>query len=210
MIAKTKTNDTRSIVSIYGEIFDQWEKALGRLSWPTQGTVALAHDLELPNYRATVWGSSYGIGSNQYLPDTVAISFAGAYVEPKSNSVPKLLEGVTEQLSTETNIEVAKRSSNFVLVIQKILTVFAYQGIDLSKLPKWYASHLDDGAIAIEWIFKNFRLSFTIEADDKDSAWYLTSTKQYGDINASGYLSVANPYMFIKGLMTFVLELAQV
>lgn len=60
--------------------------------------------------------------------------------------------------------------------------------VDASVWPKLWAFDMGDGSLVLEWIAKHWRIGFSIETNEDESAWYLVSDKQAGDIQAYGSL----------------------
>jgi len=59
---------------------------------------------------------------------------------------------------------------------------------DLDRFPM-HTFIMDDGAISVEWHFRNMAVAFDIEEDISESGWSLSSTREAGQYSIGGYLS---------------------
>lgn len=74
----------------------------------------------------------------------------------------------------------------------RYLTVF-FPNPDLKNLDRFpmHTFIMDDGAIAVEWHFRNMAIAFDIEEDAEESGWSLSSTPDAGNYAIGGDLSDA-------------------
>lgn len=115
---------------------------------------------------------------------------------------------------------VVVRNNAIDLKTRKSIIVQSYLGIFLSALenvllstrilykssnnfPPLYVKWLDDNSVLIEWIYKDFRIGFTIEPDIKDSGWYIISNKNLGEYSASGIIDFNNITALINHILIF-------
>lgn len=83
----------------------------------------------------------------------------------------------------------------------------APEGIANSRhLPPLHFYMGDDGALLLEWIFKDFRVGFVIESDVSESSWYLVSNSNLGNINRADTLRVENMDALAHSVTSFVME----
>jgi hypothetical protein len=129
-----------------------------------------------------------------------ALLFGFYQISFEANFADKALEFLKNTERTDVSI---KANEVLRLLQQKVETLLKY-GIT-SYLPKINGFSIDDGSILLEWIFEDFRIGFSIENNGSESSWYLVSTKKYGEINASGYISDHNFENIILWLLNFVL-----
>jgi len=47
----------------------------------------------------------------------------------------------------------------------------------------------DDESVLAEWIFKEFRIGFSFEKDEKESSWFFVSTHTFDSLNTSGNIN---------------------
>lgn len=117
-----------------------------------------------------------------------------------------LLGGIWNTINQATNHEVAKEAEKILSIFQEIFLMFRQFELDLTYLPPLRAFNGDDDSILIEWIFRDFRIGFTIEPDLEESGWYLVSNKNLGEISASGYTSNIDIKRLVLWLFNFVLS----
>jgi len=103
------------------------------------------------------------------------------------------------------NQQVVKEARRFLSIFQDMAAIFPQLGLDLYSLPHLFGFNVDDGSFLIEWIFSDFRIGFNFEQNLNDSSWYLVSNQKYGDINASGFLSIRDSRSLILWLLTFII-----
>lgn len=65
----------------------------------------------------------------------------------------------------------------------------ALDAYDLSDAPVMMANMLEDGALVVEWAFRDRRLGFSFDPDEKESGWFFVSVPSAGGVLASGNLS---------------------
>lgn len=72
----------------------------------------------------------------------------------------------------------------------RYLTVF-FPNPELKNLDRFpmHTFIMDDGAIAVEWHFRNMAIAFDIEEDAEESGWSLSSTPDAGNYAIGGDLS---------------------
>jgi hypothetical protein len=116
------------------------------------------------------------------------------------SSLVKQAWSVTRQ--TE-NGQVAYEARKLLQTIQEIIDSLEQVGVGLGFLPPLQAFNVDDGSVLIEWIFKDFRMGFTVEPNPEDSGWYLVSNRNLGEIGASGYTSNVDTKKLILWLLIF-------
>lgn len=102
--------------------------------------------------------------------------------------------------------EIGDEARRVLELIQETIATFQHLGFDLGYLPQLQAFKVDDGSILIEWIFDDFRLGFSIEPEVQESSWYLVSSKNLGEISASGYIPRTDIKNLILWLTNFVVS----
>ena len=73
-----------------------------------------------------------------------------------------------------------------------------------NNFPPLIIKWLDDNSVLVEWIFKDFRIGFSIEPIQKESGWYLVSNKNLEEYSESGSIDFNN----IRGIINKVLIFA--
>lgn len=117
----------------------------------------------------------------------------------------KIFQQVRETIKLTENQDVANEATNLLLLIQDVLSNFQLMKFDIGYIPQLRAYNVDDGSVLLEWIYKDFRLGFTIEPISQESGWYIITNEKLGNISASGYLFSDNKNSIILWLINFVL-----
>ncbi|MBK7863957.1 MAG: hypothetical protein IPJ65_36195 [Archangiaceae bacterium] len=58
---------------------------------------------------------------------------------------------------------------------------------DLSGLPPFVTSLLDDGSMMVEWPLDGRRLGLNFGPTPEESGWFFVSSKEFGDVRAHGH-----------------------
>lgn len=74
-----------------------------------------------------------------------------------------------------------------------------------ANLPPLNYRWLEDNSALIEWIFKDFRIGFSIEPKIEESGWYLVTNSNLEEISASGLLDFLNLEQLLLNLLNFAL-----
>ena len=117
----------------------------------------------------------------------------------------KIFQHARETIKLTENQDVANESTNLLLLIQDVLKNFQLMEFDIGYIPQLRAFNVDDGSVLLEWVYKDFRLGFTIEPISQESGWYIITNEKLGNISASGYLFNDNKNPIILWLINFVL-----
>jgi hypothetical protein len=64
----------------------------------------------------------------------------------------------------------------------------------------------DDGSLLIEWVFKDFRMGFAFEENEKESSWYFASNEKFDYSHSSGSINGNTFYELLYNLLYFVFE----
>lgn len=118
-------------------------------------------------------------------------------------SISSLVRSARRAVRQTDNAEVVERATDLLLTIQETLEVFQRQELQLSHFPPLHAVSTDEGSILIEWAFSDFRIGFSVDPDPSDSSWYLVSTKNLGEIAASGYFAGVTLRSLVLWLISF-------
>lgn len=93
-----------------------------------------------------------------------------------------------------------------VLLLEKLLAAVQRSRISLDSLPNVSVYLSTDGALMLEWIFKHFRIGFSLEEAEEESFWFLVSTPDYGGLQVSGVLQNVNIDPVIAWLVCYVVN----
>ncbi|SRR6266545_645505 len=117
----------------------------------------------------------------------------------------RLIRSALETIKTEPNKEVVNEAKKFLFLLQETVSSLQQLNFDLSFIQPIQAFISEDNTIILEWIFKNYRIGFSIEENSNESGWYLVSKRELGEISASGYLD-PNTKNIILWLINFVIS----
>jgi hypothetical protein len=121
-----------------------------------------------------------------------------------SMSENRLVKSALQTIRTTTNKKIAEESRDLLLLIQKIVISLQHLNFDIVYLPPLTAVNVEDNSVLIEWIFRDFRIGFTMEDNQGDSGWYLVSNRKLGEILASGSIANIDLEKHLLWLLNFV------
>ena len=105
------------------------------------------------------------------------------------------------------NNELAEETRKLLIMLRTLISDFLLLGVDVSLLPSLNVAEAGDESVSIEWIFKNFRIGFSIDPCITESSWFLVSNANMGNVNASGYMRDISSKQS-KYIMTWLLSYA--
>jgi len=104
------------------------------------------------------------------------------------------------------NGDVAHEAERLLQLIQDHVFSLRQMDFDLSHLPPIRALNVDDGSTLIEWVFRDFRIGFTVEPNPEESGWYLVSNAELGNIMADGSTFGVKLDRIVLWLLNFALS----
>ena len=116
-----------------------------------------------------------------------------------------IFRGVNLSASEIPNEELRKTTSKSLSDFQKVLTLNRTQIEGSGRLPPLKVQWLEDDSVLTEWIFKDFRIGFSIEPKDRESSWYLVANRNLDEVSVSGTLDLSGPESLLSNLLSFVL-----
>jgi len=143
------------------------------------------------------------------LPIRPVDATTGSDVKPQYIPLPResgLIKSAWVSIRQSENINTKDQARDLLLLIQDILSDLQQYGFNIGYLPKIYAFNIDDGSILLEWIFKDYRLGFTVEPNPQDSGWYLVTTEKLSNISASGYIIKDNFRTDVLWLLNYIIS----
>lgn len=142
-----------------------------------------------------------------YLNNAYATSGTTGIGTPyfRSNNLD-ILSQASNIISRITNDEIREMVIELLLVFQEYLNEYRLSQSALGHLPPLTIRIVEDGSILIEWIFKDFRIGFSIEPDIAQSSWYLVSNANLEEVSESGILNFKEIEKIIKGIISFVID----
>lgn len=105
-----------------------------------------------------------------------------------SSTESRLIRPALEAIKAAPKQEILNEAKRFLFLLQETVSSLHQLNFDLSFVQPIRAFVSEDNTILLEWIFKNYRIGFSIEENSNDSGWYLVSKRELGEISASGYL----------------------
>ena len=96
---------------------------------------------------------------------------------------------------------------DLLLSLQNVLLKNRFALDSIGSLPPLRISiNGEDNSVLIEWIFRDFRIGFSIEANHSQSNWYLVSNENLNRVDQSGLLSSQDIDELLTSLIAFVLS----
>jgi hypothetical protein len=117
-----------------------------------------------------------------------------------------ILANASDTIRRITNPEKQREVVTFLLSIQDALLVNRFALDRIGSLSPLRISLNEDDSVLIEWIFRDFRIGFSIETDRSQSNWYLVSNQNLNQVDLSGLLSSQNIGELLSVLIAFVLS----
>ena len=100
--------------------------------------------------------------------------------------------------------QIALRTEEIARAIDETVYFFSATGGEVATFPPARSTILDDGSVSIEWISRDFRFGFNIDADPAASGWYLATSKRLGETGAYGFLSDTNMRSLVAQMIRFI------
>lgn len=117
-----------------------------------------------------------------------------------------ILADASDKIHKIANAEMQKDVVTFLLSLQNILLTSHFALDSIGSLPPLRININEDGSVLIEWIFRDFRVAFSIETDRSESNWYLVSNQNLNQVDGSGLLSLKDNDEVLTSLIAFVLS----
>jgi len=133
----------------------------------------------------TIGGSTY----INYLP-----------IPPTTTSTRK----ASEAINRVPDRHLARNAEAFIASIEATLTLWSALGFEPTGFPELQVFLPEDGSILLEWGTPSYRVGFSLESDDKESAWFLVSTPGLGQMRASGYTAHMDKDKLVQWLLFFI------
>ncbi|MBA7692372.1 hypothetical protein ES703_100939 [subsurface metagenome] len=173
-----------------------WGTAWSTTHWDTNSAPSTSH-WNTNSAPLTIHWEPVPFSQNQ----TVGGQFKLTYI---SQEVRRIIEPIFMPLSKTKNPDIVKEVRELVSIITESILELNQSYFDISNLPSLIAANLEDGSFLIEWIFLNYRVGFVVEADPKESIWYLVSKSESSDSNLSGSLADRNKKTVLSQLVSHV------
>lgn len=104
---------------------------------------------------------------------------------------------------TQCSTDTSRQISDFVQIFMQAILENRQQFADGIQLPSLIWNMLGQESHLIEWIFKDFRIGFSIENDEDDSSWFVVANEKFQNLNASGKLIAQESKSIISQIIQF-------
>ncbi len=151
-----------------------------------------------PSFKSITYSKHNFLEDDQTIGDTI---FHGVFPISTERNI---IDDALNMLYQLQNRELAKEAMKLLFIIQQTINKLQKYGFNLDCLPPLSSFLVDDGSIIIEWIFQDARIGFCVEQNGAESSWYLVTNSKFGDISASGYVSVEDNERIVIWLINFI------
>ena len=100
----------------------------------------------------------------------------------------------------------AASAGKLMLDIQTVIDTFHKSGYEVATMPSLQVASLDANTVLLEWATDNFRVGLSVDTEPNESGWYFVSSKELGQIAASGYISEVASRRLVPWLVSLVLK----
>jgi hypothetical protein len=126
--------------------------------------------------------------------------FSSEYFDIPLSDV-NFLANVEKNLSTIKDPNVKNSTIILIIKILKIVTLYFNYQNESKFLPALNFNQLDDNSVLMEWIFKDFRIGFSIEPNSEESSWYLIANNKIDESNLQGLINDKDFDLNLKRLL---------
>lgn len=117
----------------------------------------------------------------------------------------KVFSNVIEYLSNIDSKNIKGFITELIKSFQEVLIKEYNEKYIYNHLPKMKIEEQDD-SIFLEWIFKDFRIGFSIEDEIDESTWYIITNVNLEEFTKSGYINKKNYCDIVFKIIKYVLE----
>jgi len=117
-----------------------------------------------------------------------------------------ILINASDAIRRITDPEKQRDVVKFLLSVQNILLTNRFALDSIGSLPPLRININEDDSVLVEWIFRDFRIGFSIETDRSQSNWYLVSNQNLNQVDFSGLLSLQDIDELLTSIIAFVLS----
>lgn len=126
------------------------------------------------------------------------------YLYTVSNNID-IFRNVISHVSEISDKVLSKKLNEFIDVFMSILTNLS-KSSDISNFLPPLTIHNEENLVFLEWIFKDFRIGFSLEKEKNESMWFMVTNKNLEEFSISGDLEPENYYEVIIKVLKYVLE----
>jgi hypothetical protein len=164
------------------------------------------HDETVSDYASPEGKGARDLETNESIG--LATSASGV-PSPYAHTLPKDFEFFQEVISGLSGLQddhVREMTSRLLFSFQRVLTINRRAAESPAYLPPLRFRPLDEDGVLIEWIFKDFRIGFSIEPQNGESTWYLVSNQNLEEVSKSGPLDPEAMERVLSELFSFVVS----
>lgn len=132
---------------------------------------------------------------------------SGLLYSPDLPESEDVFSRISDKIMGISNLGIKKQITSFIYHFKTLLLQVFGNDIIESNLSKLSISEID-GAFVLEWIFKNFRIGFAFEENEKESSYYFIcdNTIKGSYISESNFLSENRYTEILTNMISFVLK----
>ena len=113
-----------------------------------------------------------------------------------------VFNNIFKQIKNIENIILKEKLIKFTNVFISILSEVKGKS---NWLPPFILT-IEEDSLFLEWVFKDFRVGFTISVNEDESMWFMITNKNLEELSVSGDLKSSEYYSVIIRILGFVLE----
>lgn len=98
------------------------------------------------------------------------------------------IANVSRNIPAIQDANVKNSTISLIIKILKLVTLYFNQHNESKFLPALNFNQLEDKSVLMEWIFKDFRIGFSIEPNPEESSWYLISNNKIDESTLHGLI----------------------
>jgi len=104
--------------------------------------------------------------------------------------VRTVIDYVVKSLKDIPSNAVKEYATIFCQSFQEVLIDILERNKVSASLPPLYPFVVEDGSFLIQWVFRDFRIGFSIEPVIEESSWYMVKFSKFDEVQSSGPLKV--------------------
>jgi len=115
-----------------------------------------------------------------------------------------VFKNVLPKIDKIENDSVKSQVIYFIQVFEEILISRQQQINSIGQLPVAMLNIENDGAVLLEWGFRDFKIGFSFELNEKESSWFIVTKNSNQDFASSSEMPVENIPALASHLISFV------
>lgn len=150
----------------------------------------------------TTSGNYLLINANNFIVNTTSTnSKDSTYLRNHPNNV-NILVSLNKSINKIEDPTLRKKVETFTGEFDNVLN-------SINKVSNYlppFKVDIDEDSVFLEWVFKDYRIGFTIALNDEESLWFLVTNRNMEEFTVSGELRVENYAEKIAKLIIYALE----